>query len=85
LDFLVASTTALANSIPPSPPLAQTSWVTAAVAPAAKAFCLISSISAGVSVVNLLTTTTAGTPKMVTFSICFSKFSQPLATESKSF
>ena len=82
LGFSAAFTTALAKSSPPFPPYLQTSLNTASSAPAAKAFSLITSISSSVSISNLFIQTTAGTPCINIFSICFSRFSQPLATAS---
>ena len=80
--FSAALTTALAKSSPPFPPCLQTSLKTASSAPAAKAFSFIISISSSVSLSNLFTQTTAGTPCIKTFSICFTRFSQPFATAS---
>ena len=70
--------TILANSNPPSPPLAQTSLnVTSTFKFLQKSF--IKLISSSESVTNLFIATTTGILNFCMFSICFSKFTIPFA------
>jgi len=75
------SFTILANSNPPSPPLAHTS-LKATFTPNFAQKSLINCISSSVSDTNLLMATTTGTLYFCIFSICFSKLTIPLANAS---
>ena len=83
LDSLFSniSLTILANSNPPSPPLAQTS-LKATLTPNLSQKFFIYSISSSESVKNLFIATTTGILYFCIFSICFSKLTIPLASAS---
>ena len=68
--------TFLASSIPPSPPFSHTSdKANSQLCFTQKSFTYASSSS--LSVANLLSVTTTGTPNCCIFSICFSRFTMP--------
>ena len=83
LPLVASATTSFASSMPPSPPLANTSE-SATFTPCAAQWLRMASSSSGVSCAKALMATTRGKPYCLMFSICFSRLTMPRFTASTS-
>ncbi len=71
--------TSCASSTPPSPPSVKTDEL-AHLTPSSAQCALTSSISPSLSVAKRLIATTAGTPNILTFSMCLSRLANPFTS-----